>query len=142
MADVEDWYRNAGIVMPFISNDGYSYGNFAPGTGLGAVDIYGFDSYPLGFDCGQPSVWAGLSGQYFPGLIPPANQPAGSLAQNPRWNVLHQLQSPTTPMHVSEVRVDNESSCPVTFSLLILWSSSKEGLSILGVAVVSTTVHP
>ena len=106
MADVEKWYQQAGVEVPTISNDGYAYGNFAPGTGLGAVEIYGFDSYPLGFDCGQPSVWSGLSDQYFPGLTPPPGTPNTSAAANPRWNVIHQLQSPHTPLHVSEVRYE------------------------------------
>lgn len=106
MADVEKWYQQAGVEVPTISNDGYAYGNFAPGTGLGAVDIYGFDSYPLGFDCGQPSVWSGLSDQYFPGLTPPPGTPNTTTAANPRWNVIHQLQSPHTPLHVSEVRYE------------------------------------
>lgn len=51
MQDIEDYYRQTGIVMPFISNDGFEYGNFVPGSGVGEVDIYGHDSYPLGFNC-------------------------------------------------------------------------------------------
>lgn len=105
MQDVEDWYRDAGVVVPFISNDGYAYGNFAPGTGPGAVDIYGFDSYPLGFDCGQPYIWSGLANQYFPGLTPAPNTPSNSAAIDPHWNVLHEVESPSTPLHVSEVSV-------------------------------------
>ena len=54
-AAVEQQYRDAGIVVPFIDNDAAAQGLFAPGTGLGAVDIYGHDSYPLGFDC-EPIV--------------------------------------------------------------------------------------
>ena len=103
MADVENWLSGTGIVVPTISNDGYAYGNFVPGTGLGAVDIYGFDSYPLGFDCSMPSAWTGLANQYFPGLTPPPNTPNNSIAINPEWNQLHQMESPTTPLHVSEV---------------------------------------
>lgn len=49
MAYVEQQYRKAGIVVPFINNDAAPDGNFAPGTGLGAVDIYSFDDYPLGW---------------------------------------------------------------------------------------------
>jgi len=40
---VEEQYRYAGIVVPFISNDAYPGGHFAPSTGIGAVDIYGHD---------------------------------------------------------------------------------------------------
>lgn len=49
MAYVEDQYRKVGIVVPFINNDAYSIGNWAPGTGVGEVDIYSFDDYPLGW---------------------------------------------------------------------------------------------
>lgn len=57
MQDVMDAYRAAGIVVPFISNDAFPGGHNAPGTGLGAVDIYGHDGYPLGFDCTNPYTW-------------------------------------------------------------------------------------
>lgn len=40
MQYVEDQARNAGIVVPFISNDVNPLGYFAPGTGQGEVDIY------------------------------------------------------------------------------------------------------
>lgn len=56
MAYVEEQFRNQSIVVPYIVNDNND-GNFAPGSGLAAVDIYGIDSYPLGFDCANPSVW-------------------------------------------------------------------------------------
>ena len=44
---VETQLRQAGIVVPFISNDASPQGNFAPGK-PSAVDIYGYDGYPLG----------------------------------------------------------------------------------------------
>jgi beta-galactosidase len=47
IAYVENEYRKAGIVVPFIVNDAFPEGNFAPGTGVGAADIYSFDDYPL-----------------------------------------------------------------------------------------------
>lgn len=50
-AYVEKQFRDAGVVVPTIINDASGKGIFAPGSGLGAVDIYGFDQYPLGFDC-------------------------------------------------------------------------------------------
>ena len=56
-AYVEQQYRNAGIVVPFISNDAAPKGIFAPGNGTGSVHIYGHDGYPLGFDCANPSAW-------------------------------------------------------------------------------------
>ena len=80
---VEDQYRNAGIVVPFVSNDASPGGRFAPGTGEGAVDIYGFDGYPLGFDCANPSTW-----------------PDGALPNY--YRILHLEQSPTTPLTISE----------------------------------------
>lgn len=48
MQYVEDQARNAGIIVPFISNDADSnnLGHNAPGSGTGAVDIYGHDDYP------------------------------------------------------------------------------------------------
>lgn len=59
---VEKQYRDAGIIVPLISNEAWPQGLFAPGTetnGTSAanVDIYGYDSYPLGFDCANPTVW-------------------------------------------------------------------------------------
>ena len=45
MAAVEQKFRDAGIVVPSISNDAYPHGYFAPGTGSGAVQIYGHDGY-------------------------------------------------------------------------------------------------
>lgn len=86
MQDVENFYRDAGIVVPFINNDGLNYGNFAPGTGLGAVDIYGHDSYPLGYTCANPYVWQGLANQYFP----------------TDWYAVHLEQSPLTPYAIAE----------------------------------------
>lgn len=46
MQYVEDQARNAGVVIPFINNDASAEGHNAPGTGEGAVNIYGHDSYP------------------------------------------------------------------------------------------------
>lgn len=42
---------DAGITVPLIVNDNEAEGYWAPGSGLGAVDIYGIDSYPLRYDC-------------------------------------------------------------------------------------------
>ncbi|PCG98627.1 Glycoside hydrolase, family 35 [Penicillium occitanis (nom. inval.)] len=62
MQYVEDQARKAGVTVPFINNDAWQGGHNAPGTGLGQVDIYGFDNYPLGFDCGNPYTWPGSNG--------------------------------------------------------------------------------
>lgn len=42
---------DAGIIVPLIVNGHKALGFWAPGSGLGATDIYGIDSYPLHYDC-------------------------------------------------------------------------------------------
>ncbi|KAI1104565.1 glycoside hydrolase family 35 protein [Jackrogersella minutella] len=83
MQYVEDQARNASIVVPLISNDAVALGNNAPGTGLGEVDIYGHDAYPVQFDCGNPSTW------------PP-------LALSGTYHQIHEIQSPSTPFSLVE----------------------------------------
>ncbi|KAJ5581740.1 hypothetical protein N7535_000360 [Penicillium sp. DV-2018c] len=83
MQYVMDQARDAGIVVPFISNDASPGGHNAPGTGEGAVDIYGHDNYPLGFDCANPTTW-----------------PEGGLPTN-FWST-HLAQSPSTPFSLVE----------------------------------------
>ncbi|PQE06986.1 beta-galactosidase protein [Rutstroemia sp. NJR-2017a BBW] len=61
MRYVEEQYRKAGIVVPFISNDAFPMGNFAPGTGTGAVDIYSFDFYPLAWSTSHSPFSSPLS---------------------------------------------------------------------------------
>lgn len=84
---VEDQLRDAGIVVPLISNDASPKGYNAPiesAPGYPAVvDIYGHDGYPLGFDCANPTVW-----------------PNGALPTN--WHDLHLKQSPNTPYSIVE----------------------------------------
>ncbi|KAK7705855.1 hypothetical protein SLS64_007803 [Diaporthe eres] len=53
MADVQAMWREAGIVLPYLINDALPIGNFVPGSGVGAGDIYGFDGYPLGTNWGN-----------------------------------------------------------------------------------------
>ncbi|PWY94572.1 hypothetical protein BO94DRAFT_553494 [Aspergillus sclerotioniger CBS 115572] len=87
MAYVEDQYRQAGIVVPLIVNDAEPLGDFAPGTGVGAVDIYSFDFYPL--------QWS----------TAPRNASGWSSLNNPlEWYnyTVHEEQSPTTPVSISE----------------------------------------
>jgi hypothetical protein len=81
MQYVEDQFRNASIVVPYIVNDN-NEGNFRPGT-RAAVDIYGIDSYPLGFDCANPYTW-------------PANALQTDLTST------HQEWSPLTPFSFVE----------------------------------------
>lgn len=82
-AYVEKQLRDAGIVVPLISNDQSPQGIFAPGNGTGSVDIYGHDAYPLGFDCTNPYWWRDES---FP----------------TNFRTLHEQQSPTTPYSLVE----------------------------------------
>ncbi|KHN94270.1 beta-galactosidase [Metarhizium album ARSEF 1941] len=83
MQYVIDQARSAGISVPMVNNDVGPAGNYAPGKGVGSVDIYGHDSYPLGFDCGNPTVW------------PPDGLPT-------TFHRLHEKQSPKTPYSVIE----------------------------------------
>jgi hypothetical protein len=52
MEFVEKQLLDVGITVPLIVNDNEAMGYCSPGSGLGAVDIYGIDSYPLRYDCG------------------------------------------------------------------------------------------
>lgn len=83
MQEIMDVARDAGIDVPFISNDASPRGHNAPGTGVGAVDIYGHDNYPVGFDCSNPTAW----------------EPDG-LQTN--WREKHLEQSPNTPFALVE----------------------------------------
>ncbi|THU81100.1 glycoside hydrolase family 35 protein [Dendrothele bispora CBS 962.96] len=61
MQDIIDTIRANGVTsIPTIHNDKNAGGQFAF-EGLGKVDIYGWDGYPLGFDCDQPTVWTELA---------------------------------------------------------------------------------
>ena len=83
MAYVEQQYRDAGITVPLFDNDNTVRGDFAPGTGTGQVDIFGFDAYPLYYSCGTPDYWPNLR---FPTT----------------WQLNHTQQSPTTPLMIAE----------------------------------------
>ncbi|KAI0092324.1 glycoside hydrolase superfamily [Irpex rosettiformis] len=61
-AQLEEKYRSNGIVIPLTYNDPGEGRNFINGTG--AVDIYGLDSYPQGFDCSNPAVWRPVTTNY------------------------------------------------------------------------------
>ncbi|KAG6899745.1 hypothetical protein C0993_007232 [Termitomyces sp. T159_Od127] len=62
--DLETVYRapSSGIVVPLTYNDPGQGRNFINGTG--AVDLYGLDSYPQGFDCSNPTVWRPVTTNY------------------------------------------------------------------------------
>ncbi|KAJ3543307.1 hypothetical protein NM688_g5870 [Phlebia brevispora] len=61
-AQLEATYVAGGVVVPLTYNDPGEGANFINGTG--AVDIYGLDSYPQGFDCSNPSVWNPVTTNY------------------------------------------------------------------------------
>ncbi|KAF8879099.1 glycoside hydrolase family 35 protein [Gymnopilus junonius] len=61
-AELEDVYHNSSIVVPLTYNDPGEGRNFINGTG--AVDLYGLDSYPQGFDCSNSTDWNGVTTNY------------------------------------------------------------------------------
>ncbi|KAH7305960.1 beta-galactosidase [Stachybotrys elegans] len=62
MPDFDYWtavtkqYQDAGVVVPYINNETPMKGYVSTST-PSKVDIYGFDAYPLGFDCANPTYW-------------------------------------------------------------------------------------
>ncbi|PFH51224.1 glycoside hydrolase family 35 protein [Amanita thiersii Skay4041] len=60
--DLENAYHASDIVVPLTYNDPGQGRNFINGTG--AVDLYGLDSYPQGFDCSNPTVWRPVTTNY------------------------------------------------------------------------------
>ncbi|KAJ7179483.1 glycoside hydrolase family 35 protein [Mycena filopes] len=50
-SDLKAILRSVGVTVPLIVNDAWPGGHFTD------VDIYGYDSYPNGFDCAHPNVW-------------------------------------------------------------------------------------
>ncbi|KAI1156026.1 glycoside hydrolase family 35 protein [Nemania diffusa] len=83
ISDVNQQYRDAGVVVPLVNNEASIIGLFTPGK-PGGPDIYGHDGYPFGFDCADPeSNWT-------PGRLPTD------------WSQLHLEQSPNTPYAIPE----------------------------------------
>ncbi|PRP78092.1 hypothetical protein PROFUN_11604 [Planoprotostelium fungivorum] len=62
MRQVEEAFREDGLVIPIFVND-VSQGKKWT-SGPAKPDIYGWDSYPLGFDCSQPEKWSGVHTDY------------------------------------------------------------------------------
>ncbi|KAL4888053.1 putative beta-galactosidase E [Aspergillus ambiguus] len=83
MAFTETQLRDAGVVVPLAVNDNLNMGYFAPGTGLGELEIYGIDAYPMRYDCGNPYVW-----------------PTYRFPRD--WQLTHQENSPSTPFAIME----------------------------------------
>ncbi|KAG6812051.1 hypothetical protein H0H92_004635 [Tricholoma furcatifolium] len=64
MQAIIDTLRSSGLTkIPIIHNDRGADGQYAY-PGLGEVDLYGWDGYPLGFNCDTPSEWVELSTQF------------------------------------------------------------------------------
>lgn len=58
MIQIKEAFKNAGVIIPSTHNEkgmrGQSWSTDYLDVG-GSVDIYGLDSYPNGFNCGNPS---------------------------------------------------------------------------------------
>ncbi|RUP52310.1 beta galactosidase [Jimgerdemannia flammicorona] len=80
MQALEDKFRADGVIVPLTFNDAWTNSSF--GHGVGAVDIYGFDSYPQGFDCANPNIWPGSAQTY--------------------WRGYHESFNPTEPLYIPE----------------------------------------
>ncbi|KAI9322100.1 glycoside hydrolase superfamily [Dichotomocladium elegans] len=73
-------FAEDGIVVPSIYNDPWTSGRFV--SGVGSVDIYGWDSYPVLFDCSNPEIWPANASTY--------------------WRAFHESNNPTEPMALYE----------------------------------------
>ncbi|KAF8211508.1 glycoside hydrolase family 35 protein [Mycena galopus ATCC 62051] len=61
-SEVKAVLRSAGVTVPLTVNDAWPGGHFLN------TDIYGYDSYPNGFNCAEPDVWVSTavdSEEYF-----------------------------------------------------------------------------
>lgn len=62
---VIEQFRNAGIVVPMISNDAFPLYTFAPGSTTAdadvQIDIFGHDAYPVLFNCQNPDSWLSIA---------------------------------------------------------------------------------
>ncbi|KAJ6538991.1 glycoside hydrolase family 35 protein [Mycena capillaripes] len=50
-SDLKTILRSSGVTVPLTVNDAWPGGHYVD------VDIYGYDSYPNGFDCSHPDTW-------------------------------------------------------------------------------------
>ena len=102
---VEQQLLDAGITVPLIVNDNQVKGYWAPGSGLGATDIYGIDAYPLRYDCESLRFPNDRSRSYFPTdtFNSGANPSVWPTYEFPHdWQVIHSEESPTTPFAIAE----------------------------------------
>jgi beta-galactosidase GanA len=77
MIALEQQARADGIAVPLTHNDISPSGRWA--SGPGAVDMYGFDNYPQGFNCSNPTQWRSV----------------------PNFSTTHNL-APNDPMYIAE----------------------------------------
>ncbi|KAI1355609.1 glycoside hydrolase family 35 protein [Xylaria sp. FL0043] len=80
---VNKQYHDAGVVVPLVNNEASIAGLFTPDK-PGGPDIYGHDSYPIGWDCANPE------NNWTPGKLPTD------------WRQLHLKISPNTPYSIPE----------------------------------------
>ncbi|KAI0435132.1 glycoside hydrolase family 35 protein [Xylaria sp. FL1042] len=80
---VNQQYRDAGVAVPLVNNEASIIGLFTPDK-PGGPDIYGHDSYPIGWDCANPE------NNWTPGKLPTD------------WRQLHLELSPNTPYSIPE----------------------------------------
>ncbi|CAI6090445.1 unnamed protein product [Clonostachys chloroleuca] len=83
-SSVTNQYKKAGVDVPYFNNEAHMYGYITAHTPA-SVDIYGHDSYPLGFDCDNPDVW-----------------PAGKLPTD--WLATNDALAPDSPYTIPEAR--------------------------------------
>lgn len=105
MAAVDNQLLDAGITVPLIVNDNEVEGYWAPGSGLGAVDIYGIDAYPMRYDCEFIELNVAINvdfrcANYAFKSANPSVWPTYKFPHN--WQTLHKQQSPTTPFAIAE----------------------------------------
>ncbi|EJD44926.1 hypothetical protein AURDEDRAFT_64886 [Auricularia subglabra TFB-10046 SS5] len=70
-------FRDLGVVIPTTDNDPGLFRNL-----VDAVDVYGIDAYPVGFDCSTPSVWRATP--------------------SPAWRPYHESVNPQEPFFFPE----------------------------------------
>ncbi|KAK7409212.1 hypothetical protein QQX98_008588 [Neonectria punicea] len=89
---IEDRLRDAGVVVPTISNDGSPRRRWVNSGGY-KIEIYGHDAHPMGIDCSNPKEYNGKNKDL------PTN-----------WDALHQLHSPYTPYSILEFQQGSPST--------------------------------
>ncbi|KAH7092839.1 glycoside hydrolase family 35 protein [Auriculariales sp. MPI-PUGE-AT-0066] len=70
-------YRENGVIIPTMDNDPGMYQNL-----VHEVDIYGFDAYPVSFNCGNPGTWRDTP--------------------SPNWRPYHESVFPDSPLYFPE----------------------------------------